>query len=257
MQRALALADDARVEGHAQRILAEYRATQRGLLANLDRLVHTNAREALDHDDVPWAVRYDTMLRLDRLNQRLGSYAMWTKALRAVVGEQAHVFDLAAGLCGFGRYLAAHTGWRVTASDLHEDYIAAARALTPGERPKLVVQDALRLADLRDVDVFTCTQALHHFTPGQLVRMFHEATRAAPLGLVAFDLVRGVGTYLGASLLLPVLAGRGVVSHDGRLSVRRSYSAAELTLLARLAGARNVEVRALGPVHLCLRVGSS
>jgi hypothetical protein len=40
--------------------------------------------------------------------------------------------------------------------------------------------------------------------------------------------------------------------HDGLLSVRRSYTPAELTLLARLAGAGSIETHMLGAGHCML-----
>ena len=124
------------------------------------------------------------------------------------------------------------------ASDLKDEYLDLGReeARRRGVAVRFVRQDATNLSGLGDsVDMFLCTQSLHHFPPGMVARMIGQAARHARFGLCFIDAERG---FVPLMLLLPLMGlyGRTYAAvHDTVVSLRRMYYAEELLLLARLA----------------------
>jgi 2-polyprenyl-3-methyl-5-hydroxy-6-metoxy-1,4-benzoquinol methylase len=109
----------------------------------------------------------------------------------------------------------------------------------------VVVADALRLpVGDRGVDLALCATALHHFDDDQAVHVLRELDRVSRLGFVVTDLRRSRPALLGARLLAATVWRRNPVTrHDGPLSVRRAFTAAELSELARAAGLEGWRVR--------------
>jgi SAM-dependent methyltransferase len=232
--------------------------------AMLDVVVRSDGPELLDVDAVPQRVKDFTMRLLHRANVVAGSYDVWTGAVCEALGDRAdaHVYELAAGTGGYARHLARHhppgRHIRVTSSDLSAEYVAIGEAAARAEGISGVTwetRDALDLRALRergDVDLFLCTQAAHHLSAGQLVRMISQCVHAAPGGLLVIDLMRGATTALATLALSGLVAPWPVLVYDGFQSVRRAYTPAELTLLARLAGATRVDARPYGPAWCLL-----
>jgi len=79
---------------------------------------------------------------------------------------------------------------------------------------------------------------LHHLEPADGVRLLREMGRVARLGIVVNDLERGWLPWIGAQALFRVLTRNPFTRHDGPLSVRRAYHAAEARALAAEAGLR-------------------
>lgn len=257
------------VDRVASKLLAELRASSSREGAALramtlfDRALHTEDEELLDRELLPQPVKDFSMRLLHRVNVVLGSYSVWTDAIVHALGDRrdAHVYDLAAGTGGYARHLVAHPpegySLRVTSSDLRSDYVAigAARAREEGLDVRYEVRDALDLRELRergDVDLFLCTQAVHHLSPGMVVRMIAQCIAAAPRGLVVVDLFRSLTNFVAAGAFVSLAAPFPVLVYDGLVSVRRSYTPAELSLLAHLAGAHHVESRTWGPAYCLL-----
>jgi ubiquinone/menaquinone biosynthesis C-methylase UbiE len=258
----------------AAEAIARMRASRAGaprLLSALDRLLYRDGEEILDDPAWPEADRTAVLDRLDRLNEILGSYDAFGQAAEPLLDEarargaaRPHVHDLASGHAGFAIELARRLGERarVSASDLRDEYLALGRgrAASLGVPLETWVQDALDLRGLgaADVDVFTCTQTLHHFAPGMVARMIGEAARAARVGLAFVDAER---SWLSIALLAPFVAAWGrswPLLHDTVVSLRRMYYEEELALLATLApglpaGAR-IETGTAPPGHAWLRV---
>lgn len=260
-----------RVDRLAAELLQELRLTPSSAdavdraIARADGALRSDAPELLDVDLLPRRIKDLSMRLLHRVNVSIGSYDVWTDVLVDALGPaaSAHVYDLAAGTGGYARHLVRHQPpgrhLRVTSSDLSADYVAAgegrARAEGAGE-VRWEVRDALDLREVRergDVDLFLCTQAVHHLTPGQVTRMIAHATAAAPGGLLVIDLLRSPLSALATPLFVALTTPWPVLVYDGFQSVRRAYTPAEFELLARLAGAREVASRAWGPAWCVLR----
>ena len=243
----------------ARSLLAELRATG-GALARLDAGVRSERQEILDHHAVPASLRRFTMRLLAYVNERLGSYPMWTGAItHALAGASvAHVEDLASGTGAFLRWLAEHPprgfALTLTSSDLDPDYLAVgeAAAAASGSDVRFAIRNALDLRPASGVDLFLCTQATHHLGPGQVVRMISQATFAAPRGILIVDLLRSLAIAISAVVTTSSIMPFPVLVADGVQSVRRAYLPSELALLAELAGAAHVEARPFGPAHVTL-----
>lgn len=260
------LHDGSRIDPVAQELLDHLRrwSARTGALAlarSIDGVVRSQRREIMDRPWIPRWVRRVEMRTLDRVNQRLGSYDQWARAIdRAVHGASGLLLvDLAAGSGGFFRHLARsglaqRRSWSLVATDIERAYVAqgvdACAREGLAEVVRCEVRSAVDLEDLRGrVDLFVCTQALHHMPPGLVLRVIAAAIRAAPRGIVLIDLVRGAALAAGTGAVLAAVARVPFVVADGVQSVRRAYLPAELVLLARLAGARSVEARWDPPAH--------
>ncbi|HEX2568089.1 MAG TPA: methyltransferase domain-containing protein [Polyangia bacterium] len=227
-------------------------------LHDLDERVRSQELEILDRDDVPDGLKRFAMRTLDWLNFGLGAYPLWAHAVRRALGPRttAHVYDLAAGTGGFMRYLAKHppAGYhlRLTSSDLRPDYVALGAAAASEGRVHFDVRDATDLRGLADVDLFVCTQATHHLTPGQVVRALAQAVTFAPCGILIIDVHRSLAVALAASIGTAMVLPFPLLILDGFQSVRRGYTPGELALLARLAGARRIDAHPWGAAYAVL-----
>lgn len=148
------------------------------------------------------------------------------------------------------RWAAEHgRRWQVAALDLHAQTAALAarraRAAGPGAGVSVLRGDGLRLpfAD-RSVDVAFTVLTLHHFREEPAVLLLREMARVARRLVVVNDLERNRPAWLGArALAATVWRGNRITRNDGPLSVRRSFTPAELLALAERAGLRNARVR--------------
>ena len=118
----------------------------------------------------------------------------------------------------------------------------------------VVLGDALRLpfAD-GSFDVALCTLTLHHFPDDDAVRLVGEMARVARSAVLVNDLERPRLNHLGArALAATVWRENRLTRHDGPLSVRRSFTAAELGDVGRRAGLSHVRVRRHFPWRVVL-----
>jgi hypothetical protein len=241
------------------------------LCAAIDQRLYKNEEELLDDPSFPEDQRARALDGLHRLNEQFGSYetfiSILTPLLDAAEARSSgpiRIHDLAAGHGGFALLLKQRLGGRadLEASDLKDEYLALgrARAAALGVEVGFFVEDALAIegARARGADVITCTQSIHHFTPGMVARMLGEAARAAKVGACFIDGERSFLFY-GLLAVATTLSSRSyVLLHDGLVSLRRMFYEEELGLLAALApglpeGAR-IETGAMLPAHAFVRV---
>ena len=76
--------------------------------------------------------------------------------------------------------------------------------------------------------------------------------RVARRAVVVTDLERSWPALVGVWLVAHVAIRSRLTRHDGPLSVRRSYTVAELSALAQQAGLTDAVVRAHAPFRLAL-----
>lgn len=134
---------------------------------------------------------------------------------------------------------------QITATDLSEEVLAHAHSHLGGRGGiHLAVADATQLP-YPDVsyDFVLCNMALHHFPPQEAVQVLREMYRVARRAILINDLERSHPAYWGARLLFGILTRDPMTSHDGPLSVLRSYTVSELRALAQEAALRNFTVR--------------
>ena len=216
------------------------------LLAQVDRYVYANNEELSDDAATPMAERLHIIDTLNALNQHTGNYERWAEPLQKLWGNldtrrPVHLVDLAAGTGGFALALKRQfgDGLHVTATDLVRDYldIGQARAESAGLAITFAQQDATRLDNFRDqsIDLFTCTQSLHHFSPGVVGRIFAEGLRMSKLGVCCIDGERDVLPMAMVTCIMALYGRRWPVVYDTVTSLRRMYALEELELIARLA----------------------
>jgi 2-polyprenyl-3-methyl-5-hydroxy-6-metoxy-1,4-benzoquinol methylase len=227
----------------------------------IDDAVRSTRPEIMDMPWIPAWVRRLEMSTLDRVTGALGSYDAWARAVDRAAGPEhgQRLWDLAAGLGGFFRHLARSglardRGWSLVATDIEPTYVALGEqaCMREGlqERVRCERRSAVELEALRgQVELFVCTQALHHWPPGFIVRVIAGAIRVAPRGILMIDLARGALLAAGTGVVLSAVARVPFVVFDGVRSVRRAYLPSELSLLARLAGSANVDARWDPPAH--------
>jgi ubiquinone/menaquinone biosynthesis C-methylase UbiE len=145
---------------------------------------------------------------------------------------------LAAGFGDHSRRLAQHYPHaKVFSVDRHAATLRLARAATPRDQAVFFIQADLKYLPFKDgaVDFALCSLALHHFSEEDAVEVLQEAERVAGRAAVAVDLVRRSLAYAAVWLLTQVWMRDAATRHDGRLSVRRAFTAPEFRALARAA----------------------
>jgi hypothetical protein len=105
------------------------------------------------------------------------------------------------------------------------------------------------------VDVAVMSLTLHHLTPDAAVSALRGMRDTARLGVIVNDLIRSRVGFALCWLATQLVARHPFARHDGPLSVRRAYTAAELQELARCAGFRSLRIRRYPPLVRLIGVG--
>jgi SAM-dependent methyltransferase len=237
------------------------------IAARLDAELFEDREELMDDASFGEEERLALMRTLDRHTQRAGGYVHFFEAMRPLLGAAAArttVLDLASGHGGFpialGRLAADWPKLRIIASDLRPEYVKLARQEIEAQGLKKSVEarvlDAFELARFEPstpIDVITCTQSLHHFRPGGVAMLLYQAVRRARRGVLFVDLARSLSRLLMIGADAASTLDRAYL-HDAVASVRRSFVAPELELIARLVpGAEQVRAFYLPPAFVALR----
>lgn len=237
----------------------------------LDRRLYRNDPELLDDPAFPTEARERGLDGLHRLNELLGTYDAFLKALLPLIEvaeERGHrpvrIHDLAAGHAGFAVFLKQRLGDRIEmeASDIKAEYLdlGRARARELGVEVGFFVEDALAIEGprLRGVDILLCTQSVHHFPPGMVARIIGEAARAATTGVLIADAERSWLFCAAVGVISAVYGRSWVLTHDGVVSLRRMFYEEELGLIASLAPSvpvkARVETGTFFPAHAFVRI---
>ncbi len=205
---------------------------------------------------VALADRVASLADIDRLNAWFGGYALTLREVRRVAaaadaGDVLVAVDVGGGHAALAVRLvewarAARREIRVIVVDRDAESLALARHACAGyPEIRLVLADATALP-VREgaADVVASALTLHHLEPDAVVASLREMAAAARRGVIVNDLLR---TRLALGLVwlaTRLLRCHPISRHDGPLSVRRAYSAAELTALAQKAGITTLRVRA-------------
>lgn len=203
--------------------------------------------EILDDPATAWDLRERSHRDIVLSNRWLGGDRALASGLRAMVEgstSPVSVLDLGAGLGAAShvvRDVAAAAGVeaRCIAVDLHESLAKVAAA-----REGIGVCASALALPFGDgaVDVTICALLLHHFDEVTCLAVLREAIRVSRRGVVVADLQRTRLAEVGLWLASFPLGFHPVSRHDGMLSVRRAFTAAELHGLMTRAGGRAVHV---------------
>ncbi|HUB66152.1 MAG TPA: methyltransferase domain-containing protein [Candidatus Methylacidiphilales bacterium] len=190
------------------------------------------------------ALRSD-LENIARLNGAFGGRRAVEKIFHQLAGSISRLVlvDLAAGYGDHGRNLIAKARARqrevaVVAIDFQFQTLRIAREATPSGAKMFFVQADARRLPFRDkgADLAFCSLALHHFAEEDALTVLREMARVSRRGLACADLVRSRLAAFGVWLLTTLIVRDPMVRHDARLSIRRAFTARELTALARRAG---------------------
>ena len=121
--------------------------------------------------------------------------------------------------------------------------------------PKLVA-DAFALPfAAKSFDYVFCSLFLHHFADDEVVDLLREFGRVAKRAVLILDLERHFAPYWFLHLSRPLLGWHWMTVHDGRLSVRASFTAKELKRLVSTAGLDSSGVRTHRPAFRLSVIG--
>ncbi len=153
------------------------------------------------------------------------------------------LIDLASGYSDHGRNLLGIAQERkqdvtIVAVDFQFQTLQIARSATPADKKIFFVQADARQLPFRNgaADLAFCSLALHHFADRDALTVLQEMRRIGRHGLACVDLARSRLAAIGIWLMTTFFIRDPMVRHDARLSVRRSFSYAELKSLAQRAG---------------------
>lgn len=143
--------------------------------------------------------------------------------------------DIPVGMARWAARRGLHV--EVVGLDLVEATARHARARTAGiEAITIVTADLFAFAERDETfDYVVANLFLHHIEIARTVEALRVCDRLARRGLVVSDLRRSWPGLLAVGAL-SLAVGNRIVRHDGPLSVRRAFTAAELDALASEAG---------------------
>jgi SAM-dependent methyltransferase len=211
----------------------------------------------LEHLDRPLPVAdlAASLADLDRLNARFGGHRLTVREVARRIEplpreRRVVVLDVGGGRGDLACHLVAWArgagrSMRVIVVDRDATTASLARRHCAGMREIAVIQgDATALPVREDgVDVAVSVLTLHHLDPDRAAIMLAEMRAAARGAVVVCDLLRGRVAWLAVWLTTRLLGCHPISRHDGPLSVRRAYSAAELGVLAGKARLLRFTVR--------------
>jgi ubiquinone/menaquinone biosynthesis C-methylase UbiE len=232
------------------------RATEAGgfsaLRHRLDRWVRTDTLEVIDRDDMSGKIKISVVQALHHVNVVLRSYGVFTRVVRphveAVFNEHqrpVEILELGSGSCEFALHLAkgAKKGFpiKITGSDHVPAFVEAGneKAKKRGLDVEFKMIDARAMSHIEtgSYDLVIITQAIHHFTPGELATVMAESRRIARRAFISIDGSREFITcfLLGCIATAATVLGGKHPAYDAYMSARKLYPDAELDLLARIA----------------------
>ncbi|MFI4918671.1 MAG: methyltransferase domain-containing protein [Legionellales bacterium] len=112
----------------------------------------------------------------------------------------------------------------------------------PNIKFQLQHQPELTLAP-NSVDVILATLVCHHLNDEALPVFLAKATEAARMAVLINDLHRNIIAYWLYKILSPLLFHNRLITHDGLLSIKKSFTKKELQLLLKRAQIDNYQIK--------------
>jgi len=211
-----------------------------------DLATRLDAAELMDDRTIGGAELVQALRELRWINRLLGGAWPVREGVRRLwtqVGcpPRLSILDVGAGSGDVNRALLRWADQqaldlRITLIDIHPETCAEAAAYYQDE-PRVQVQqgDLFDLAP-NQADIVTASLFLHHFTDAQLPAAWSALLRAARIGVVVNDLHRHPVAWIGIRVATQLLSRNRMIRHDGPLSVRRGFQAADFMRLRSLPG---------------------
>lgn len=192
----------------------------------------------------------DNLRDLARFNRFLGGSRLSWNALRYVLAEAGptepvRLLDVGTGAADIpaefhDRAIAGGRRLTIEAIDIRPEIVAAAQARTaarPGLHISLAAGPPFDFPPT-SFDIVHASLVLHHSDPPDARRLLAELARLARRAVIVNDLERGRSLLAGAWLLTRLVTANQYTRHDAPLSIRRAYTADEMSALAAAAGVR-------------------
>jgi 2-polyprenyl-3-methyl-5-hydroxy-6-metoxy-1,4-benzoquinol methylase len=200
--------------------------------------------ELMDRPDPSTPELARALINLQKLNRHFGSHRIIRRFLNRWLkpGETLTILDACTGFGDIPRLVVEWARRRgshvnVVAVDMQLATLEIAR-----RRSALFPEISYVQADIRSFepgdrfDIVLCSLALHHFAWSEAVQILQRLGRLGDRAVLISDLVRSVTGILGVYLLTSTIFRHPMTKFDGRLSIRRAFSFAEMRKLAVDAG---------------------
>lgn len=229
----------------------------------------TELPELMDAPECDAEALADALDVLDRTARRFGGTRLVRRHLKRLLRGRAPgpitLLDVGAGGGTSSADLAdwlRRQGWAPTLvlADLHALTLHLCRERVEPMLPTaaFVRLDGAALPFQRDsIDVIVCTTTFHHLETEDAARLIAEFDRVSRIGWAVTDLSRTrTAAYAVGLLASTVWRSHPLPRNDGPISVRRSFTPAEVRTLIREAGVRHAVVERW-PVRWAARAASN
>jgi 2-polyprenyl-3-methyl-5-hydroxy-6-metoxy-1,4-benzoquinol methylase len=200
--------------------------------------------ELMDRPDPSTPELAGALINLQKLNRHFGSYRIIRHFLNRWLkpGETVTILDACTGFGDIPRLVVEWARRRgsqvkVLAVDMQAATLDIARRRSTLFPEISYVQGDIRSFEPGDrFDIVLCSLALHHFAWREAVEILQRLSRLSGSAVLISDLVRSVSGILGVYLLTSTVFRHPMTKFDGRLSIQRAFSFAEMGSLALEAG---------------------
>jgi SAM-dependent methyltransferase len=216
--------------------------------------------ELMDRPDPSKPDLARALLNLEELNRHFGSYRIIRHFLNHWLrpGETVTILDACTGFGDIPRLVVEWARKRgsqvkVLAIDRQPATLEIAQRRSVLFPEISFVQADIRSFEPRDrFDIVLCSLALHHFAWRDAVEVLQRLARLGERAVLISDLLRSAAGLLGVYLLTSTIFRDPMTKFDGRLSIRRAFSFAEMHSLAVEAGWENLGHRRFLVSHQAL-----
>jgi ubiquinone/menaquinone biosynthesis C-methylase UbiE len=213
-------------------------------LLRISRRFDPDLMELMDRPNPSTPELVRALANLQKLNQHFGSHRIIRHFLRRWLksGEKLSILDACTGFGDIPRLiveLARQQGSqvKVLAMDMQAATLDIARRRSDLFPEISYVQADIRSFEPRErFDIVLCSLALHHFGWLEAVEILQRLIRLSERSVLISDLERSIAGLLGVYVLTSTIFRHPMTKFDGRLSIRRAFSFAEMRRLAVEAG---------------------
>lgn len=161
--------------------------------------------------------------------------------------DKIRILDICAGSADIAVYIADwarknNKNIEITAIDIGEDIIEVAKQETKDyPEIKCEVADAFNLPYDKDYfNIVICSQAFHHFSDEDCIRLLQIMDNFSVNGFIVNDLRRAWINYAGAFIISRLFNMGYMSKHDAQVSILRSFTKEEFLKLGKKAGIKNI-----------------
>ena len=139
----------------------------------------------------------------------------------------------------------------IVATEIRPEIVSVAAETTRGvaEVVARLAESDLSTEETSSFDIVHASLVIHHLDPDEAGALLAAMARVTRSVVLVNDLERGWLWWIGAWLVSHVFTANRYTRHDAPLSVRRAYTADELSRMARAVGLREVTRRSSTPPY--------